>query len=120
MRGVCDIFKRYTRIIHSKSTPSDPNFLAISAACGKIEQFIETIFPSSVKSTAQANLEAERAERTGAPMNDEERKEMYYVYAVIFAVWLVLGLLMTGIAWMFGARFDLMFEHIKDAISGLL
>src|SRR5947207_15390318 len=32
MRGVCDIFQRYTRVIHQKSDPADPNCLGISVA----------------------------------------------------------------------------------------
>jgi farnesyl-diphosphate farnesyltransferase len=35
LRVVCDVFKRYTRRIHKKNTPKDPNFVAISIACGK-------------------------------------------------------------------------------------
>jgi farnesyl-diphosphate farnesyltransferase len=36
LRLVCDIFKRYTRKIHQKNNPHDPNFLRISIACGKV------------------------------------------------------------------------------------
>jgi hypothetical protein len=67
LRVVCEVFKRYARRIHKKNDPRDPNYLAISAACGKacnppcfltlrrhdlsnkskqIEQFIESIFPT--------------------------------------------------------------------------
>ena len=119
MRGVCEIFRHYTRIIHKKSTPADPNFLAISAACGQIEQFIESIFPSNAKTMAQMKLEAERA-AAGAPITDEERREMYWVYAAIVGVWLVIMLVMTLFAWFMGARFDLAFEHIKEVVTGIV
>lgn len=46
LQVVCDVFRKYARKIHKKNTPKDPNFLKISIACGKIEQFIESIFPS--------------------------------------------------------------------------
>lgn len=35
-REVSIIFQEYTRKIHAKSVPSDPNFLKISVACGKV------------------------------------------------------------------------------------
>jgi farnesyl-diphosphate farnesyltransferase len=46
LRRVCAVFKRYVRRIHKKNTPKDPNFLNISIACGKVEQFIESVNPS--------------------------------------------------------------------------
>ena len=36
LKLVCDIFRQYTRKIHKKNTPRDPNFLKISIACGKV------------------------------------------------------------------------------------
>ncbi|WBW72421.1 farnesyldiphosphate:farnesyldiphosphatefarnesyltransferase (squalene synthase) Erg9 [Schizosaccharomyces osmophilus] len=45
IKNVCDLFLRYTRQIHYKNTPKDPNFLKISIQCGNIEQACETIFP---------------------------------------------------------------------------
>lgn len=33
---VCEIFRKYTRKIHQKNTPRDPNFLKISIQCGKV------------------------------------------------------------------------------------
>lgn len=46
LRLVCEVFRDHVRQIHKKNVPQDPNFLKISIACGKIEQFIESIFPS--------------------------------------------------------------------------
>jgi farnesyl-diphosphate farnesyltransferase len=114
LRGVCEIFLRYTKVIHRKSHPKDPNFLKISVACGKIEQFIESIFPSSTTPTvAQLALEAEKKQRQAQKMTPEEKREMYFIYAAIAGVWVVLLLLMTIIAYIFGARFDHLFEGFK-------
>lgn len=33
---VCNVFRDYTRRIHKKNTPRDPNFLKISIQCGKV------------------------------------------------------------------------------------
>lgn len=33
---VCEVFRKYTRIIHFKNDPKDPHFLSISIACGKV------------------------------------------------------------------------------------
>lgn len=42
------MFRDYARGIHSKAVPSDPNFLRIAVACGKIEQWCEHHYPSFV------------------------------------------------------------------------
>ena len=36
LKLVCEVFRRFTRKIHKKNTPRDPNFLKISIACGKV------------------------------------------------------------------------------------
>jgi len=36
LKAVCEIFRQYTRKIHKKNNPLDPNFLNISIACGKV------------------------------------------------------------------------------------
>ena len=36
LRTVCDVFRKYARRIHKKNDPRDPNFLEISATCGKV------------------------------------------------------------------------------------
>ncbi len=35
-REVGLIFREYARKIHAKAVPSDPNFIRISVACGKV------------------------------------------------------------------------------------
>jgi farnesyl-diphosphate farnesyltransferase len=48
---VCEVFRKYARKIHAKNKPTDPSFMDISIACGKIERFIETIFPTQTAKT---------------------------------------------------------------------
>lgn len=36
LKLVCEVFRDYTRKIHKKNSPRDPNFLKISIACGKV------------------------------------------------------------------------------------
>jgi farnesyl-diphosphate farnesyltransferase len=47
-REVGLIFREYARKIHAKAIPSDPNFIRISVACGKIEAWSEHNYPSFV------------------------------------------------------------------------
>ncbi|KAL0577634.1 bifunctional farnesyl-diphosphate farnesyltransferase/squalene synthase [Marasmius crinis-equi] len=56
-REVSEIFRSYCRKIHSRASTADPNFLRISVACGKVEQWCELHYPSFVRlpsSTGQA------------------------------------------------------------------
>ncbi len=46
LQVVCEVFRRHIHSIRKKNRPQDPNFLKISIACGKVEQFIESLFPS--------------------------------------------------------------------------
>ncbi|CDR47668.1 CYFA0S36e00188g1_1 [Cyberlindnera fabianii] len=45
MSGVVSVFRHYIRSIHHKSDPRDPNYLRIGQTVGKIEQFIEQMYP---------------------------------------------------------------------------
>ena len=72
LKLVCEVFRRYTRKIHKKNTPRDPNFLKISIACGKVEQFIETIFPSQ---DPKAIKEAQANDRPVVVQPGEERRD---------------------------------------------
>ncbi|KAJ7625765.1 farnesyl-diphosphate farnesyltransferase [Roridomyces roridus] len=47
-REVSYIFREYARKIHARALPHDPNFIRISVACGKIEQWCEHYYPSFV------------------------------------------------------------------------
>lgn len=46
LRSVCGVFKRYVEQIHKKNSPNDPSFLGINVACAKLEQYIESIYPT--------------------------------------------------------------------------
>jgi len=50
-RDVAYMYRNFARSIHAKAIPADPNFLAISIACGKIEQWCEHHYPSFVSMT---------------------------------------------------------------------
>ncbi|KAH3666639.1 hypothetical protein WICMUC_005566 [Wickerhamomyces mucosus] len=45
LKGCVEIFQYYIRKIHHKSSPNDPNYLKIGSTIGKIEQFIEEMYP---------------------------------------------------------------------------
>ncbi|KAJ7093059.1 farnesyl-diphosphate farnesyltransferase [Mycena epipterygia] len=47
-REVSLIFREYARKIHARAVPADPNFIRLSVACGKIEQWCEHHYPSFV------------------------------------------------------------------------
>jgi len=48
-RDVGIIFRDFARKIHAKAVPSDPNFIRLSVACGKIEQWCEQNYPSFIQ-----------------------------------------------------------------------
>nr|KMM69076.1 squalene synthetase [Coccidioides posadasii RMSCC 3488] len=115
VRVICDVFRQYARAIHKKNTPKDPNFLRVSMACGKIEKFIESIFPtqsledanrrvSNKKSAEDAKRAAEAAEAT---------RDTIFIVVSLVGVLVVVSSLMFGVAWMMGARFDLAFQELK-------
>jgi farnesyl-diphosphate farnesyltransferase len=100
---VCEVFKKYSRKIHKKNNPHDPNFLKISITLArvslyskssvpqltsaKIEQFIESIFPSQkppVDNTSPVSIEEAERKRK----EDEESKwdMIYMVSAVLLTV----------------------------------
>ncbi|EEH44958.2 farnesyl-diphosphate farnesyltransferase [Paracoccidioides brasiliensis Pb18] len=116
VRVICDVFKLYIRKIHKKNTPKDPNFLKISVVCGKVEKFIESIFPS--QSAEQAHLRAKQhktpEETEQARLDAEARQDTMYIMFALFGVLSVLTAIMIFAAWLFGARFDLAFEQLKQ------
>ncbi|KAK9470844.1 isoprenoid synthase domain-containing protein [Dipodascopsis tothii] len=40
------VFQEFCHKIHLRNSPRDPSYMRISIACGKVDQFIETIFPT--------------------------------------------------------------------------
>ncbi|KAL2268205.1 hypothetical protein VTJ83DRAFT_3051 [Remersonia thermophila] len=102
LRVLCDVFRRYARRIHKKNDPRDPNYLAISAQCGKIEQFIESIFPTQ----DPQKIAAGRRHPGEQPGMDTMDAVVLVVSCV--AVMLLLGATMIGLAWLMGANMDKM------------
>ncbi|KAI0400773.1 isoprenoid synthase domain-containing protein [Xylaria palmicola] len=102
LRIVCDVFRKYARRIAQKNDPRDPHFLEISMALGKIEQFIETLFPS--QNVKQVNaLHAEKVNDSAS--SGDFWESLMLVAAVLFFLFLV-SALMLGAAWAMGARWD--------------
>jgi farnesyl-diphosphate farnesyltransferase len=118
---VCDIFKRYARKIHHRNNPNDPNFLRISIACGKIEQFIENVFPSQPRPAMikEKKLTPEQEARAKASA-EEARRDMIYIGITVFFTLTVISLVMIGAAWMAGARFDIAFAQLREQLKTLM
>ncbi|CAA22809.1 Squalene synthase [Schizosaccharomyces pombe] len=82
LKNVCDLFLRYTRDIHYKNTPKDPNFLKISIECGKIEQVSESLFPRRFremyeKAYVSKLSEQKKGNGTQKAILNDEQKELY-------------------------------------------
>lgn len=112
LRVVCDVFKRYARRIHKKNDPRDPSFLAISAQCGKIEQFIESIFPTQDPKKIQAE---KMASVEGSGMDS---MEAFFLVLSALSTLLLIGGLMIGIAWYMGANFNSALNDIDAKLAG--
>ncbi|OLN92803.1 putative squalene synthase, partial [Colletotrichum chlorophyti] len=102
---VCETFRKYVRRIHKKNDPRDPNFVQISAQCGKIEQFIDSLFPrQDPKKLGEAAKQKERGEPGMDP-----GEAFVLLGMVVLTLFFVSGL-MIGTAWFFGARFDTLWK----------
>lgn len=111
LRVVCDVFRKYARRIAKKNDPRDPHFLAISAACGKIEQKIDTMYPrQDPKKIGEAK---------GTPQQEPgmDTKEAVFLMLSVVAVLLLVGGLMIGSAWLFGAKFDEAFRSYDKLVK---
>ena len=101
---VCDNFRKYVHIIRKKNNPRDPCFLKISIQCGKIEQFIESVFPSQTAEDARARQAAALSEKDQALK--EKRDAMAYE-ARWDTIWI-------GIA-VFGTMFAIMGLMVRNS-----
>ncbi|KAI1077604.1 farnesyl-diphosphate farnesyl transferase [Whalleya microplaca] len=113
LQVVCEVFRRYARRIAKKNDPRDPHFLDISVACGKIEQFIETLFPSqdAKKVAAVQDVQGDKAD-------NNDITEALILVGVVLLVLLVISGLMLGAAWYLGARFDIMWDkHAAETLK---
>ncbi|KAJ4336153.1 bifunctional farnesyl-diphosphate farnesyltransferase/squalene synthase [Didymella glomerata] len=117
---VCEVFKRYSRKIAKKNNPHDPNFLKISITLGRVEQFIESIFPSQkppVDTKSPASVEeAEKAKKQAY----EDKWDMIYMTSAVILTVLVITSSMIFVAYLAGARFDIAYYEIKNQVRELL
>lgn len=109
MSGVFDIFKDYTRQIHLQNHPKDPNFMRIEVLCGRIEQYIEEHDPKSLANTAKPVTEAEVWDKENILIVVAGASGLIFTFGV-----------MIFVAWLFGARFDVVNEEIKGIVNSLL
>ncbi|KAF8250842.1 putative squalene synthetase [Wilcoxina mikolae CBS 423.85] len=96
LRTVSQIFKKYLRIIHEKNTPKDPNFLRISVACGKVEQWIENVFPTPQDPAVIARLQ--QMQQTGETPEEAaaNRKEMMLLVGAVVVMLVGISSLMVS------------------------
>ncbi|MCJ1308892.1 bifunctional farnesyl-diphosphate farnesyltransferase/squalene synthase [Agyrium rufum] len=133
LKVVCEAFRRNLKIIAKKNTPKDPNFLRVSIAIGKVEQFIESIFPSQSPKAAIARQEARKAAEAGQKVKaepwDQEKCNAFYkalvyiisiransVAVIMFAVLvgtILFSILSIGaVTWLMGAKWDVAFKEL--------
>jgi farnesyl-diphosphate farnesyltransferase len=99
---VCEVFKRHIRSIRKKNRPQDPNFLNISIACGKVEQFIESIFPSQTAEQAQAKMDQskttyELAQKEKTAIEAAEAKsDIKFLMITVFSAMILLTAIMVS------------------------
>ncbi|KAK5992513.1 putative squalene synthase [Cladobotryum mycophilum] len=98
---VCEVFRKYARRIHKRNDPRDPNYLAISVRCAKIEQFIEGLYPQQDAKSLQAQSQEKQKKES-----EMTTGETAMIFAAIIGVLFAMSALMIGIAWFFGAKFD--------------
>ncbi|RAH63415.1 farnesyl-diphosphate farnesyltransferase [Aspergillus piperis CBS 112811] len=116
LRILCAAFRKYARKIHKKNTPKDPNFLKISLVCGRIEKWIETIFPSQNAEAAKRRITGEltEAEKKQAEEHAETRKDMYFMMGLMVVIVFITSIVMIFTAWLLGARFDLAWQELRS------
>ncbi|KFZ00235.1 hypothetical protein V500_01120 [Pseudogymnoascus sp. VKM F-4518 (FW-2643)] len=112
LRIVCGVFKTYTRKIAKKNSPKDPNFLEISIACGKIEQFIESIYPS--QDPKAATLAVTEPTKEEAAQKAEATTDVVYLMAAVLGTLFIISFLMIGGAYLAGARFDIAYQELRQ------
>ncbi|KAL8895909.1 MAG: hypothetical protein Q9207_007955 [Kuettlingeria erythrocarpa] len=121
LQKVCEVFRKFVRQIHKKNTPKDPNFLKISIACGKVEQFIESIFPSQDAKALQRAVDAGGHVKEEDPKVIQERKEakedIKYMLIAVMGTLIFLSCIMIGFAYLAGARWDVAYNDIKHEIK---
>ena len=112
LKYVGEMFIEHIRILHAKNHPSDPNFLRVSELCGRIEQWIMTVFPP-LKITPAQQLQQARGEKPLDPAKQAQidRDMKLVVYSVV-GFWVFMGGLLLFVAWLLGARYDLAWQDL--------
>jgi len=115
LRTVCHVFKRYTRRIAKKNTPKDPNFFQISITCGKIEQFIEAMFPTQDPKALTQLYKGEIPDAVAKKADDdaESKRDVFYLMVAVLGTLLLISGIMFGVAYLAGARFDVAIDEFK-------
>ncbi|KAF4549728.1 Squalene/phytoene synthase-like protein 1 [Elsinoe fawcettii] len=119
---VCDVFREYARKIHKKNNPLDPNFMEISVACGQIEVFIESIFPSQTAQAIKSGMPVQPGRPALSPEEEkkradeaaEARRDVAMLMGATMGVLILITFFMLVVAWYLGARFDLVWEQVKQ------
>ncbi|KAL2427294.1 Squalene synthase erg9 [Exophiala dermatitidis] len=121
LQVVSEVFRRHLHSIRKKNRPEDPNFLKISIVCGKVEKFIETIFPSQKVDEIIARGKADEARAAGTKADTEvsDRKDTLYLFGAVLLMLFVVTSSMILLAWLLGARFDVAFAELKKSFGEL-
>lgn len=96
LKYVSEIFINNIRLIHSKNSPSDPNFLRVSILCGRLEQWVNDVFPP-----LQATIEPPKT-----PQQEQIDKDLQMVVLYVVLFWTGMGGILLVIAYFLGARYD--------------
>ncbi|RQM05659.1 hypothetical protein DH86_00003439, partial [Scytalidium sp. 3C] len=92
-----------------------PHYLEINEACGKVEQFIESIFPTQNPEALSLLQKGDTPEedKKKAEQASEASKDVFYLFFAVFGTLAVITLIMFGIAYLAGARFDKILEELQ-------
>jgi farnesyl-diphosphate farnesyltransferase len=95
LRLVCDVFTKHIRAIRKKNRPQDPNFLKISIACGKVEQFIESIFPTQKLEDAIAKAKGQDSGATQVQQPESSSGTGILFFAILATLGLIAGTMVS-------------------------
>ncbi|KAK9468877.1 isoprenoid synthase domain-containing protein [Lipomyces arxii] len=115
IKGTYEVFQEYCHKIQARNTPKDPNYMRISIACAKVDQIMETVFPTVEEIAKPIDPVQAAADNAASQTTFKENVVMVLLFFVTLGV---TSGIMFGIAWYFGARFDLVFDQFKDQVFG--
>ncbi|CAK7274214.1 bifunctional farnesyl-diphosphate farnesyltransferase/squalene synthase [Sporothrix epigloea] len=111
LRHVCNVYRRHLRRIREKNDPRDPLYTAISLQCSKIEQSIESMFPSQDNKTIQRIQEMQTFDTGAAARPISADRSAHWtdgltLVGVMVSMMLFVGLLMVGSGWILSTKLD--------------